>query len=175
MAEKGSTQRRRGRPPLKPGTPKRSSFNTRLRSKLKERLEAEAQEAGRSLSEEIEFRLEQSFRDEDTFGGAPMASLFRLLAAAAQIIENDTGKSRDDDWDTYMITNEAWRALISASSPPVPDEIRDEANPDHIIDRYEELWKRGKVVSLDLRRGRGRLSHQQRLKIAAEQIDLEKT
>ncbi len=65
--------RRTGRPPITPGQPKRSAFNTRLRAEIKKRLEFEAESAGRSLSEEIEIRLEQSFRDEDAlieaFGG----------------------------------------------------------------------------------------------------------
>lgn len=54
--------RRRGRP--RKHTAKRASFHTRIREVLKGRLEAAAAEAGRSLSEEIEHRLEQSFRDE---------------------------------------------------------------------------------------------------------------
>src|SRR5580704_9417230 len=54
----------RGRPPLDPGVAKRASFNTRLRPALKLALETAAKQEGRSLSEEIEFRLEQSLDDE---------------------------------------------------------------------------------------------------------------
>jgi hypothetical protein len=57
--------RRRGRPPLPLGEAKRSSFNTRLRAVLKTRLQQAAADEGRSLSEEIEFRLERSFLTED--------------------------------------------------------------------------------------------------------------
>lgn len=59
------TTKRRGRPPKVPGEAKRASFNTRLRSGLKEALEESARGAGRSLSEEIEFRLERSFLMDD--------------------------------------------------------------------------------------------------------------
>ena len=54
----------RGRPPLDPGVAKRASFNTRLRPALKLALETAAKQEGRSLSEEIEFRLERSLDDE---------------------------------------------------------------------------------------------------------------
>ena len=54
----------RGRPPLDPGVAKRASFNTRLRPALKLALETAAKQEGRSLSEEIEFRLERSLDEE---------------------------------------------------------------------------------------------------------------
>jgi hypothetical protein len=64
-ATQTKSARRRGRPPLPPGEAKRSSFNTRLRPDLKTQLEQAAADEGRSLSEEIEFRLERSFLTED--------------------------------------------------------------------------------------------------------------
>ena len=63
--ESAGSRPRRGRPP-KGGEGKRASFNTRIRDSLKQQLERAAAEAGRSLSEEIEFRLEQSFLEEST-------------------------------------------------------------------------------------------------------------
>ena len=60
--------RRRGRPPLEPGKAKRAAFNTRLRSALKAELETAAERAGRSLSEEIEFRLERSLEEQKRSG-----------------------------------------------------------------------------------------------------------
>jgi hypothetical protein len=59
-----SKEMRRGRPPKTLGEPKRAQFNTRLRPSLKKALDADAQANGRSLSEEIEFRLERSFSEE---------------------------------------------------------------------------------------------------------------
>ena len=65
-AGKASAKKRtRGRPPLKPGRGKRSSFNTRITSQLKERLERDAKSAGRSLSEQIERRLEEASGRQD--------------------------------------------------------------------------------------------------------------
>ena len=89
-------RRQRGRPPLKKGEAKRSSFNTRLRDRVKERLEAEAANAGRSLSEEIEFRLERSFAEEDAkiaeFGDKMTYRLMKLLSLAKEWVEEGTGK-----------------------------------------------------------------------------------
>jgi hypothetical protein len=57
----------RGGSPLEP---KRASFNnSRLRSALKLELEAAAKDHGRSLSEEIEFRLERSLDPGDGLAG----------------------------------------------------------------------------------------------------------
>jgi hypothetical protein len=56
--------KRRGRPPLEPENAKRASFNTRLRPAVKLALGAAAKKEGRSLSEEIEFRLERSLEEE---------------------------------------------------------------------------------------------------------------
>jgi hypothetical protein len=55
---------------LEPGKAKRASFNTRLRPSLKLALESAAKQEGRSLSEEIEFRLERSLEDQLQMGAA---------------------------------------------------------------------------------------------------------
>lgn len=52
-----------GRPPIG-DEPKRAAFNTRLRAEVKRDLEAAALQTGRSLSEEIEERLEASLRPQ---------------------------------------------------------------------------------------------------------------
>ncbi len=108
--------RRTGRPPSTPGQPKRSAFNTRLRAKIKKRLEFEAERAGRSLSEEIEIRLEQSFRDEDAlieaFGGRHTHSVLKVMGSLAAHIQTRTGKSASDDWKTGLAVGRAWKRLI---------------------------------------------------------------
>jgi len=60
-------RRPRGRP-RNPGNRKRAQFNTRLRQALRAALADEAALAGRSLSEEIEYRLERSLVDQPAFG-----------------------------------------------------------------------------------------------------------
>ena len=113
---------RRGRPALKLGSPKRSSFNTRLRTEIKQQLETEAQIAGRSLSEEIEFRLERSLQQEADSGGRQLHGLLRLLVGVAEIIQERTGKSASNDWKTGLAVGHAWKRLIHDWLPKPPDE-----------------------------------------------------
>ncbi len=116
--------RRTGRPPSTPGQPKRSAFNTRLRAKIKKRLEFEAERAGRSLSEEIEIRLEQSFRDEDAlieaFGGRHTDGVLKVMGSLAAHIQTRTGKSASDDWKTGVAIGRAWKRLIHDWLPKPP-------------------------------------------------------
>lgn len=53
-----------GRPPKPPEERRRSHFTFRTTDKLREQLRNAAAVSGRSISEEIEQRLEQSFRDQ---------------------------------------------------------------------------------------------------------------
>ena len=115
--------RRTGRPPSTPGQPKRSAFNTRLRAEIKKRLELEAESAGRSLSEEIEFRLERSLQQEADSGGRQLHGLLRLLVGATEIIQERRGKSPFDDWDTWDALQEAWDQLIGQMAPEPPLDI----------------------------------------------------
>lgn len=80
MTEKTTNKRRRGRPPLKPGEAKRASFNTRLREGLKRDLEQSANKVGRSLSEEIEFRLERSLEVDQALDGSWLSDIFHFIA-----------------------------------------------------------------------------------------------
>ena len=104
-SQANQTKRKRGRPKLADGAGKRSSFNTRITPHLKERLEQEAAINGRSLSEEIEFRLEQSFMFEQAkfseFGGEENYKKFRTFAGMADLVSETTGKGWDQDADTW--------------------------------------------------------------------------
>ena len=100
--------KKRGRPRMKPGQAKRASFNTRLRAPLKEHLAKEAAIAGRSLSEEIEHRLERSLdvmaHIEDAFGSEENYRLARMFGAVA---------ARQDATEKTLIAND-YVALTTA-------------------------------------------------------------
>jgi hypothetical protein len=77
---------RRGRPPKTPGEAKRAQFNARLRPSLKAALDGAARANRRSVSEEVEARLEQSFTLETVLGGRDaliMAATFVLAGQRA--------------------------------------------------------------------------------------------
>ena len=74
-----------GRPPRHPGERLSKNRTFRVRGGLDEKLQAAAAASGRSVSEEIEFRLDQSF-DRDGFiglvlGGDENAKVLQTIAA----------------------------------------------------------------------------------------------
>jgi Arc-like DNA binding domain len=110
---------RRGRPPKsKTGEAKRASFNTRLREGLKVALETSAAENGRSLSEEIESRLEMSLAEENALGGPRVAALLRTLV----VMIEDYG---DDSWlfdaDAFNETIDRWNRFFDTIRPARAD------------------------------------------------------
>lgn len=66
-------------------------------------------------------RLEQSFRDEAAMGGRPMLGLFRMMAGAAAIIEERSGKKWLADSETFHTLREEWLTLIDRIGPVLPD------------------------------------------------------
>jgi len=54
----------RGRPPLPPEEGKRVPLNMRTTQDLRDKIEAAAKAAGRSIAQEVEIRLERSFHDD---------------------------------------------------------------------------------------------------------------
>jgi hypothetical protein len=153
MGAATSKPARRGRPPLKSGEAKRASFNTRLRNALKEHLEEAARATGRSLSEEIESRLERSFDRTESLGGLEYEALFQMMAAAARVIEARLGKSPFSDPEASFVARGAWRQIIhNLTSNPLEGEIATEQL--RIIDEMMNLkpppFPSPKVVGLDV-------------------------
>ena len=70
-----TAKKRIGRPPKAKEDRKAVNFTFRSRGEMRERLQAAAAASGRSISEEIERRLDWSFQQEDTA---------KLIAAAAE-------------------------------------------------------------------------------------------
>jgi hypothetical protein len=73
VASYDEVKRRVGRPPKPKDELKARNMTFRVRERLRERLQQAAQENGRSVSEEIEYRVESTFKERDTlvraFGG----------------------------------------------------------------------------------------------------------
>jgi hypothetical protein len=160
MGEATSTPARRGRPPLKSGQAKRAAFNTRLRNSVKERLEESARAAGRSLCEEIEFRLERSYDRTESRGGPEYDALFEMMAAAARVIEARLGKSPFSDPMASAVARNAWRQIIHAlTANPLEGEIAMEQR--RIIDEIDSL-KPPALPSPKIYEGIGEISRESR-------------
>jgi hypothetical protein len=86
--------KRRGRPPKYAGEGKRQNFSFRIRDAVRERLVKTVDETGRSLSEEIEWRIERSYEWEDAYRDAQHMKQSMLAEAKAQIAEMLAGNLR---------------------------------------------------------------------------------
>jgi len=114
--------KRRGRPPLSEGEGKRHAFSVRTTKETRKRLEDAARQSGRSIAQEAELRLEQSFNNEAGLGGREMVGLFRMMAGAAAIVEERQNRgSWSTDWETFVAVREVWRNIIDHTMP-VADE-----------------------------------------------------
>jgi hypothetical protein len=91
---------------------------------LDELLQGAAAKAGRSVSEEIEHRLDQSFQrahEADLMinalraaNGKPTSDLLRAIATVVWLIERRTGKKWNEDFETYFSVKVATDNVIEA-------------------------------------------------------------
>jgi hypothetical protein len=106
------TQSKRRRRPRHPGEHLRKNRTFRIRDRLDKLLEDAATAAGRSTSEEIEYRLEVSFLDErrntHMLGSDVGADILRTLRAA-MVLEGVT-----PDWDGDLAKAERFRTVANA-------------------------------------------------------------
>ncbi len=111
----------RGRPALPPGKKRLSSTGFRPTPEIRAKLEAAARENGRSLSQEIESRLERSLGQEEdlyrSFGGKHIYALARILAAAVMAAESQTGKRWQEHEEPYLLAKETIESLLGALGP----------------------------------------------------------
>ena len=108
---------RPGPRPRGPFQDKRKTLTTRITERTRKGLEEAAAAEDRSLSQEIEFRLEESLRRDQEFGGRELRGLFRMMTGAAEIIEGRTGKSFSEDFETFLTMKKAWDRLLSSYAP----------------------------------------------------------
>ncbi len=112
---------------------RRKTMSTRLTPETRAKLEAATTKSRRSLAQEIEFRLEQSFAKEKSqaefsdekvravyapFGKPETFLVARLLANAIHTIEAVTGKNWMDDPEAHRQTQEACKNILDAFRPP---------------------------------------------------------
>jgi hypothetical protein len=76
-----------GRPPKHKGEPLIKNRTFRVSESLDERLRTAAEQTGRSVSEEIERRLEEWFRAEDLYGSPRISRMFRVIADSIALLK----------------------------------------------------------------------------------------
>ena len=120
MAGKKPTKKM-GRPPLPPGKRRRASMGFRPTPEIRRQLEQVAFANGRSLSQEIEARLELSFAVEqariEAFGGDATCAVTKALAAAAAAVSQKAKRSWLEDAGVYREAEKAIFLLLGAFRP----------------------------------------------------------
>src|SRR4051794_14198992 len=103
-----SEERRRGRPSVPKEDKKRNNLTFRTRDDLRDLLSSSAEQAGRSVSEEIEFRLRRSYYEDERitelFGSRRNFELLKVIASLMQLPVNL--RDRGADWldDAYLFS-----------------------------------------------------------------------
>jgi hypothetical protein len=127
------TSRKRGRPPLAAGEGKRFPLNMRTTKHVREKLEAEAKLSGRSLAQEVEFRLERSFLEQDAlydeFGGKERFNMMKWFALAMRLSERITEQPLETDRETFRIAAKAMLTMLETGMPDAGG-LSDEAADD---------------------------------------------
>ena len=136
-----ATARRRGRPPIEPSQRKRNNVTVRVRDETKSQLAVAAALNGRSLSEEIEARIQESFLSETAmrkhleveFGSAHNFALAKVIAYLASEIEETTNARWTDDRYTFeqlqIATDTVLKRIETPKSVVAPGSPRGVASP----------------------------------------------
>lgn len=82
-------------------------LSIRTTADLKGRLETAAEDAGRSVTQEVESRLTRTLDQEEVVGGAVTAAFLNLLGARIRDLEVRTGKSWHSDRFTWGAVRDA--------------------------------------------------------------------
>ena len=106
---------------------RRKTTSTRITPETRARLEEAAAQSGRSMAQEIELRLEQSFIED--FGSEQTRTLMRALALAKEMAEMATGKTALKDRKTAEAARTAMVAILNAVLPIGATAKRDRIEP----------------------------------------------
>ena len=114
-----------GRPPLPPGKRRGASMGFRPTPAVRAKLEEAATANGRSMSQEVEERLGQNFKEDEILGGMRLRALLLLFGNTAALVEQQTGESLFEDWGTWIAVQGAWKRLGATFGPLPPKEWRE--------------------------------------------------
>ena len=148
-----TTKQKRGRPRKPDSEKRRNNVTITMRDVVKERLQEAAANAGRSLSKEIEFRLELIFAERIYFGGDRGYEDACLLFMAIMMYQITSGKSWRDDPDGNLAVRSIaddffryWGPNGLGLRKAFPEDLREAVPPgvsDYLASRWENPpWKK---------------------------------
>ena len=116
-----TAKRKPGRPALPAGGGKRYALSMRTTKELRDKLDQAREASGRSLAQEVEARLEQSFQWEETeyrhFGDRGTYRLMALVAMTLGLVETVTGKHWSKDPQALVEAKSAVNAFLDSLGP----------------------------------------------------------
>jgi len=121
--KKQAPKKRRGPAPRGDYAGKAKTINTRVTPELRDCLEMAAKKSGRSLSQEIELRLRQTFGEEeklaDRFGSHRTARVFQVIAHVLNAMRNPGNPNAEwlDDPNAFQLGMEAIYHVLYAIRP----------------------------------------------------------
>lgn len=149
----------RGRPPAGEFKGKSTVFTTRIRPDLRERLSSSAEQNGRSLSQEVERRLNDSFRMEDRmediFGSTDNFWTMRVVAMALENSKLMHGSSQNWRQDAQAFDS-AMKIITKTLEALRPGDPPTKTNKMEVVDEFwenlisESLWKDISSANVDL-------------------------
>lgn len=110
-----------------------ASLSLKVPQRVRDRLEQQAAESGRSLTQEATQQIMSGLAAGDaaidtierTMGGPEMFALFQAMAGTAGMIEAKTGKKWSEDIKTYVAVETAMRQLIQQHGEQAQKQIKD--------------------------------------------------
>lgn len=97
---------------------KRWILSIRTTAEGRDRLRKAADDNGRSLSDEIETRLQASFQRDDTYGGFANAAFVNLLGSLIRDAEAESGKPWRTDHATWSVVRDRILRSLDERAPP---------------------------------------------------------
>jgi hypothetical protein len=113
----GSSARRRGRPRLPTERVKQISLGLKVSTELHQKIVEGARRSGRSISGEVQHRVEEAYAGEERYGGARCAAVLRRLATAAATVEARYQTSPFDDQLAFKGLRRSWTLVIDDEAP----------------------------------------------------------
>jgi len=126
--------------PTKGDDAKRRIVTMRVTNAAYDRIAAAAEASGRSVSQEIESRLELSFQEERILGGKSTALLSKLIASTIGLVEVETGRDWTEDRMTWEAVNAAVQRIISWFQPSLDFDIWDKYRDSALLPFAEAAW-----------------------------------
>lgn len=117
MTTKAGKDATKKRPKRAPIGERRRTFTFRLDDQTRQAVEAAADAAGRSVSEELEWRVKNSFENEDrwltAFGSYDTMNVLLTVASTWQTIERFSNKKWATDQKTWEVCKESTNNILS--------------------------------------------------------------